>query len=138
MSRIAVAVLVLVSTGCATTGGGGGGSDGNANIAGIIRLPESGLQQAGNPCDQLQVVVSSPSTPSMAVGRASVRTSRAGRCSFNVTGVPSNTELQVGVTAAAGLKCDNGAAPTFAPAPSPVTVKSYATAARDFTLSCGS
>ncbi|HZI16912.1 MAG TPA: hypothetical protein VE153_41480 [Myxococcus sp.] len=138
MSRITIAVLVLVSTGCATTGGGGGGSDGNANIAGVIRLPESGLRQAGTPCDQLQVVVSSPGTPAMAMGRASVRTSRAGRCSFNVSGVPSNTELQVGVTAAASLKCDNGAAPTFAPAPSPVTLKNHATATRDFTLSCGS
>ncbi len=137
MSRIAVAVLVLVSTGCATTGGGGGGSGGNANIAGVVRLPESGLRQAGNPCDQLQVVVSSPSTPSIALGRVSVRTSRAGRCSFTVSGVPSNTELQVGVTAGADVKCANGAAPAFAPATAPVTLQNYATATRDFTLSCG-
>lgn len=136
MSRIAVAVLVLVSAGCATTGAGGG-AEGNATIAGIVRLPESGLQQAGSPCGQLQVVVSSPGTPSAALGRSSVRTSRAGRCSFTVSGLPSNTDLQVGVTADAGLKCDNGAAPTFAPEPSPVNLKDYATAARDFTLSCG-
>jgi hypothetical protein len=136
MSRIAVAVLVLVATGCATTGAGGG-AEGNATIAGIVRLPESGLQQAGNPCEQLQVVVSAPGTPSVALGRSSVRTSRAGRCSFTVSGLPSNTELQVGVTAGAGLKCDNGAAPTFEPATAALTLRNYATAARDFTLSCG-
>lgn len=136
MSRIAVAVLVLVSAaGCATTGGGGS-REGNATIAGVVRLPESGLQ-AGDVCDQLQVVVASPSTPADALGRADVRTSRGGRCSFTVSGLPSNTDLQVGVTAGAGLKCDNGAAPTITPAPSAVNLKDYATAARDFTLSCG-
>ena len=135
MSRIAVAALVLVATGCATTPGGGG--QGNATVTGMVRLPESGMQQVGSPCDQLQVVVSSPSAPSNALGRAMVKASRGNRCSFTVSSLPSGTELQVGVATDSGLKCDNGATPTITPAPSAVTLGNYATVTRDFALTCG-
>ncbi|QSQ21811.1 hypothetical protein JY651_42800 [Pyxidicoccus parkwayensis] len=135
MYRIAVAALVLAATGCATTGGGGG-SSGNATVAGVVRLPQTGLKTDGA-CDQLQVVVSSAATPSAAVGRAMMKASRGGRCSFTVSGVPSDTDLQVGLNADAGLKCENGAAPTISPAPAAVKLPNYGTANRDFTLSCG-
>ncbi|MCP3143061.1 hypothetical protein [Pyxidicoccus xibeiensis] len=136
MYRIAVAALVVAATGCATTGGGGS-REGNATVAGIIRLPQSGLQQASDACDQLQVTVSPASAPSDALGRGMLKASRGGRCSFNVSGLPSNTELQVGLTAGAGLKCDNGAAPTITPEPKTVKLGDYATVNHDFTLSCG-
>jgi hypothetical protein len=133
MYRIAVAALVLAATGCATMGGGG--SQGNATVAGVVRLPKSGMQ-ASDVCDQLQVTVSPASTPTNALGQADVRNSR-GRCSFTVSGLPSNTDLQVGVAAGSGLKCDNGSAPTISPAPSAVKLGDYATVNRDFELSCG-
>ncbi|NMO16699.1 hypothetical protein HPC49_33145 [Pyxidicoccus fallax] len=135
MYRIAVAALVLAATGCATTGGGGS-REGNATVAGVVRLPQSGLQLDGA-CDQVRVVVSSPGNPSDALGSAMVRTSRGGRCSFTVSSLPSNTDLQVGVAVDGGLKCENGATPTITPEPSPVKLGDYATVNRDFTLSCG-
>lgn len=135
MYRIAVAALVLAATGCATTGGGGSRS-GNANIVGVVKLPQSGLQ-TGGACDQVKVVVSSPSTPSNALGEAMVKASRGGRCSFTVSGVPSDVDLQVGLAVDGGLKCANGATPTISPEPSAVKLKDYGTANRDFTLSCG-
>ena len=135
MYRIAVAALVLAATGCATMGGGGS-REGNATVAGVVRLPESGMQTDGA-CDLLQVVVSSPGTPSDALGRAMVKASRGGRCSFTVSGLPSNTDLQVGVAVDGGLKCEGGAAPTISPEPSAVKLGDYSTINRDFTLSCG-
>ncbi len=136
MYRIAVAALVLAATGCATMGGGGS-REGNATVAGMVRLPQSGLQ-AGDACDQVKVVVAPSGTPSDALGRAMVKPSRGGRCSFTVSGLPSEQDLQVGLALDGGLKCDNGATPTISPEPSPVKLRSYATVNRDFTLSCGS
>lgn len=135
MYRIAAVALVLSVTGCATTGGGGS-LEGNATVAGVVRLPESGMNTDGA-CDQLRVVVSSPSAPDAALGRAMVKSSRGGRCSFTVSGLPSGTDLQVGVAVDSGLKCEGGATPTITPAPSAVKLGNYATANRDFTLSCG-
>ncbi|MCP3062725.1 hypothetical protein LXT21_28465 [Myxococcus sp. K38C18041901] len=137
MYRIAVAALMLAATGCATTGGGGS-REGNANVAGVIKLPETGLAQAGNPCDQLRVVVAHASTPTDALGHGMVKSSRGNRCSFTVSGIPSNAKLQISAVADAGLKCDGGAVPTLSPAPSELNLKDYATGTRDFTVSCGS
>ncbi len=134
MYRIAVAALVLAASGCATTGGGGG-REGNATIAGVVRLPESGLR-AQDACEQLQVTVASPSSPTVGLGRAMVKQSRGGRCSFTVSGVPSNTDLQVGLAVGGGLKCESGATPAVTPEPSAVKVGDYGTATRDFALSC--
>ncbi|WP_426755821.1 hypothetical protein [Myxococcus sp. Y35] len=134
MYRIAVAALVLAASGCATTGGGG--REGNATIAGVIRLPESGLNADGA-CGQLQVIVASPDAPTNGLGRAMVKSSHGGRCSFTVSGVPSNTDLQVGLAVDSGLKCETGATPTITPEPSAVKVGDYGTATRDFSLSCG-
>jgi hypothetical protein len=136
MYRIAVAALVLAATGCATTGGGGG-REGNANVAGVVRLPQSGMQ-TGDACDQVKVVVASPGAPSDALGRAMVKKSHGGRCSFTVSGLPSDMDLQVGLALDGGLKCENGATPTISPEPSPVKLRSYATVNKDFSLSCGS
>ncbi|WNZ62014.1 hypothetical protein QEG98_40385 [Myxococcus sp. MxC21-1] len=135
MYRIAVAALVLAASGCATTGGGGG-REGNATIAGVIRLPESGLR-ADDACGQLQVIVASPDAPTNGLGRTMVKPSRGNRCSFTVSGVPSNTDLQVGLAAGGGLKCETGATPAITPEPSTVKVGDYGTATRDFALSCG-
>ncbi|AKQ70412.1 hypothetical protein A176_007324 [Myxococcus hansupus] len=135
MYRIAVAALVLAASGCATTGGGGG-REGNATVAGVVRLPESGLR-ADDACGQLQVIVASPSSPTVGLGRAMVKPSRGNRCSFSVTGVPSNTDLQVGLTVGSDLKCEAGAAPSVSPEPTTVKVNDYGTATRDFSLSCG-
>jgi hypothetical protein len=136
MYRIAVAALALAATGCATMGGGGS-REGNATVAGVVRLPQSGMQ-TGDACDQLKVVVSPQSTPADALGRAMVKPSRGGRCSFTVSGVPSEMDLQVALAVDSGLKCENGATPTITPAPSAVKLRSYATLNRDFELSCGS
>ncbi|WP_426748839.1 hypothetical protein VZQ01_21325 [Myxococcus faecalis] len=137
MYRIAVAALMLAATGCATTGGGGS-REGNATVAGVIKLPETGLSQAGNPCDQLRVVVAHASTPTDALGHSMVKSSRGNRCSFTVSGIPSNTKLQVSAVAESSLKCDGGAAPTISPAPFELELKNYATGTRDFAVSCGS
>jgi hypothetical protein len=135
MYRIAVAALVLAATGCATMGGGGS-REGNATVAGVVSLPQSGMK-TDSACDQLKVVVSSPSTPADALGRAMLKPSRNGRCSFTVSGLPSEMDLQVGLAVDSGLKCESGATPTITPAPSTVKMKSYGTSNRDFTLSCG-
>ncbi|NVJ26400.1 MULTISPECIES: hypothetical protein [Myxococcus] len=136
MYRIAVAALMLAATGCATTGGAGG-SQGNATVAGVIKLPESGLAQAGNPCDQLRVVVAHAAKPSDALGKAMVKSSRGNRCSFTISGVPSNTDLQISAAPESGLKCDNGSAPTITPEPSTIKMVNYGTGTKDFTVSCG-
>ncbi|NTX10802.1 hypothetical protein HUA74_36340 [Myxococcus sp. CA051A] len=136
MYRIAVAALFLAATGCATTGGAGS-REGNATVAGVIRLPESGLAQAGNPCDQLRVVVAHAATPTDALGRAMVKSSRGNRCSFTISGIPSNTDLQVSTVPDASLKCDNGSVPTITPEPSTIKMANYGTGTKDFTLSCG-
>ncbi|MCP3102631.1 hypothetical protein LZ198_27525 [Myxococcus sp. K15C18031901] len=135
MYRIAVAALILAATGCATTSGGG--REGNATVAGVIKLPQSGLSQAENACDQLKVIVAHPGSPTDALGHAMVKTSRGGRCSFTVSGVPSNTDLQVSAVSDATLKCDSGAAPTITPEPSTIKMNSYTTGTRDFTVNCG-
>lgn len=133
MYRIAVAALIVAATGCATTGGGAGGPGGNAAVTGVVRLPESGLQ--GNPCDSLRVMVSTAGATA-ALGDAQVKLSR-GRCSYTVSNLPSNSELQIGVTPGADLKCASGAAPTATPEPAALKLRDYETATRDFQLACG-
>ncbi|MCP3169526.1 hypothetical protein [Myxococcus qinghaiensis] len=135
MYRIAVAALILAATGCATTGAGS--REGNATVAGVIKLPESGLAQAGNPCDQLRVIVAHAARPSEALGHAMVKSSRGNRCSFTISGVPSNTDLQISAAAESGLKCDNGSAPAITPEPSTIKMVNYGTGTKDFTVSCG-
>jgi len=135
MYRIAVAALILAATGCATTGSGS--REGNATVAGVIKLPQSGLSQAESACEQIKVIVAHPGTPTDALGHAMVKPSRGGRCSFTVSGVPSNTDLQVSAVADGSLKCDSGAAPTISPEPSTMQMGNYSTGTRDFTVSCG-
>ncbi|WP_338873089.1 hypothetical protein [Myxococcus stipitatus] len=140
MYRIAVAALIVAATGCATTGGGGS-REGNATVSGVIRLPETGLAQAADACEQLHVVVAPAATPADALGKAMVKASRGNRCSFTVASIPSNTELTANVVADAGLKCQSGAAPTIAPASAAAkpsfSLKDYATGTHDFVVSCG-
>ncbi|MCE9671757.1 hypothetical protein LY474_28510 [Myxococcus stipitatus] len=135
MYRIAVAALILAATGCATTGSGS--REGNATVAGVIKLPQSGLSQADSACEQIKVIVAHPGTPTDALGHAMVKPSRGGRCSFTISGVPSNTDLQVSAAVDGSLKCESGAAPTISPEPSTIKMGNYSTGTRDFTVSCG-
>jgi hypothetical protein len=140
MYRIAVAALIVAASGCATAGGASGGRSGNAGVSGIVRLPQSGLQ--GNPCDSLRVQVTATGSPAE-LGDAMLKLSNSrgqNRCSYTVSGLPTGTDLQIGVTAGSDLKCASGEAPTVSSVsstPTPLKLGDYQTATRDFQLTCG-
>ncbi|MBN8470585.1 hypothetical protein JYJ95_29100 [Corallococcus exiguus] len=133
MFRIAVAALVVAATGCASSSGAAAsGRAGNATVTGSVAYPASGLQ--GDPCTSVGVKVTEGDA--VALGRGEVKQSRNNRCSYNVSALPEDKELNVELVLDAGLKCANGAAPTVSPGPTKMKIAKFAAPVVSFKLAC--
>ncbi|MBZ4335812.1 hypothetical protein NR800_28825 [Corallococcus interemptor] len=133
MLRIAVAAFVVAATGCASSSGAAAaGRAGNATVTGSIAYPASGLQ--GDPCSAVGVKVTQ--NDAVALGRHEVKQSRNNRCSYTVSGLPEDQELNVELTMGAGLKCASGAAPTVTPGPTKMKIAKFAAPVVSFKLAC--
>ncbi|MFP2898226.1 hypothetical protein [Corallococcus sp. 4LFB] len=133
MLRIAVAALVVAATGCASSSGAAAaGRAGNATVTGSVAYPATGLQ--GDPCSSVRVKVTEGN--SAALGWGEVKQSRNNRCSYNVGGLPEDTDLNVELVVDASLKCANGAAPTVTPGPTKMKIAKFAAPVVSFKLAC--
>ncbi|MBF5044680.1 hypothetical protein FGE12_19930 [Aggregicoccus sp. 17bor-14] len=115
MRRILVAVAVAASfaTACASGPQVSSSRGGNATLLGVVAVPESAQGQA-NACDGLGITAALAEDSNILVGRAVVRQSR-GRCSYQISGLPSGQELKLNVQAPASWTCANGSQVTVAP-----------------------
>ena len=109
MRRLLVAAVVAGSclmSACASGPQVSSSRGGNASLLGVIALPESVASQ-DNACDGVVITASPASEENVLVGRAVVRQSK-GRCSYQLSGLPTDTELKLNVQAPASWTCANG------------------------------
>ena len=119
MRRVLAAVVVSASflvSACAAGPQVSSSHGGNASLLGVVSLPES-VKDQGNACDGLSITAALAEDPNVLVGRATVRQSR-GRCSYQISGLPSDAELKLNVQAPASWTCASGQAVSVAPADS--------------------
>ncbi len=101
----------------------------SSSVVGVIYLPQ-GLSES-DWCKRLTVEAAAQGTP---VGRTAIRESR-GRCSYEVSRLPSQQEISVTVKLPA---CPSGASAHLAPPPQPLLLKDHETKTQDFRASCAS
>jgi hypothetical protein len=137
-SRLALATSLCVAVaGCVSgTGARRLEREGNAILTGVV-LPPAGTGGRGPPpCAGVRVRVSHASEPAHPLGSVMVKQSRE-RCLYVVSNLPSQAELRLEVSPAAGWRCEDGEAPTLRPAPGALRLRDYETATRDFRATCG-
>ncbi len=136
MRRFLAAAVVSAScfvTACASGPQVSSSHRGNATLAGVISLPES-VQGQSNACDGLSVTASLAEDANILVSRATVRQSR-GRCTYELAGLPTNTEIKVNVQAPESWTCANGSAVSVVPAES-LKLSNFESRNRDLTAAC--
>jgi hypothetical protein len=106
---------------------------GNATLMGVISLPESVQGQAGA-CDGLNVTASLAEDANVLVSRGVVRESR-NRCTYELAGLPTDTEIKLNVQAPASWTCGNGQAVSVVPADS-LKLGNFESRNRDLTAAC--
>ena len=128
--RLSSSLLIAAFlAGCAS-----GGANLNADatnhgvIAGVVKLPS---EIADGACDKLSLVAMADGQQ---VGRTSIRQSR-GRCTYEISRVPEDTELTVQVKSD-GLSCPNGGTLAI-PEGKTVRVKPGVAALYDVAATCG-
>ncbi|WNG41091.1 hypothetical protein F0U61_50865 [Archangium violaceum] len=140
MNRITIAVLMLsTAVGCGTSRSATGGRaerEGNGTVTGIISLADEVGPKTGDYCEGLAVKVAYADAPEDVLGSRMVKVSR-GRCSYQVTGLPSDgPELQLTVAPSPAWKCANAGTPTLKPEQQTLKLKDYQAETRDFRVTC--
>ncbi len=104
-----------------------------ATVTGVVTLPE-GIANADSACRNLTIQAKAGAAASL--GNATIRQSR-GRCSYQISQLPTQAELALVLSAGNGWACENGAVVAFAPDAQTVTLKDHETRTQDFRGSCG-
>ncbi len=104
----------------------------NARVTGVVTLPE-GLAASGNACDSLSIQAKAGAADKL--GNVSIRQSR-GRCSYEISALPTQAELALVVRGGEGWACQNGSAVGFLPDAQTVTLQDHETRTQDFRGSC--
>lgn len=86
---------------------------GNATLLGVVALPES-VQGQASACEGLLITASPAGEENVFLSRAVVRQSR-NRCSYQLSGLPTDTDLKINVQAPASWTCANGQAVSVSP-----------------------
>ena len=125
-----VSVVLCSLLGCASTGNGSpnAGLEDTGRVAGVVKLPEAISDD--RPCDKIAVVAMAGSDQ---VGRSTVRQSK-GRCSYELTNLPADTELQLQIKAD-GVQCSDGKA--LSASAGTLTLVGDSMRAHDFSATCG-
>jgi hypothetical protein len=106
---------------------------GNATLLGVVALPESVQGQAGA-CEGLMITASAVGEDNVLLSRAVVRQSR-NRCSYEMAGLPTGTDLKVNVQAPASWTCANGQPVSVSPNDT-VKLSNFESRNRDLQAAC--
>ncbi|HET9451823.1 MAG TPA: hypothetical protein VFO83_13105 [Aggregicoccus sp.] len=136
MRRLIAAAVVagscLVSA-CATGPQVSSTHRGNATVLGVVSVPES-VQGQADACEGLSVTASLAGDANVLVSRGVVRQSR-NRCTYELSGLPTDTEIKLNVQTPASWTCANGQAVSVVPADS-LKLGNFESRNRDLTAAC--
>lgn len=135
MKPVIAALAFLGAVACATSGSGVDPRleyTYNSSVTGVIVVPEA---TGSDVCNNLSVVATVGDTQ---VGRSAIRSSKGGRCSYQIDNLPSAKELTVKVQPAADLKCQDGSPMAFvSDVQGAVTLEPAQGKLQDFRAQCG-
>ena len=132
MRWTATVAALTFAAGCATSSGvNRTDAYDSATVSGVISLPD-GTPLGDAACTGVTITAEGSSG---SMGRAMVHQSRS-RCSYEISRLPSGTDLSVTITAPAAWKCGNGASVAFAPRI--VKLQDHETKTQDFQPLCHS
>lgn len=104
----------------------------SGTVNGVIVLAQPA---GGNACSQLAVYATAAGQAAR-VGRASVHQGN-GRCSYEITNLPANLDIDIHVVPAAGMSCNDGSLLSFAPSiEGAFTIADHTSLTRDFRGQC--
>jgi hypothetical protein len=104
----------------------------NARITGVVTLPE-GLADASGACSNLSIQAKAGAAETL--GNVIVRQSR-GRCSYEISQLPTQAELALVLRGGSGWACQNGSSVGLLPDAQTVTLQDHETRTQDFRGSC--
>lgn len=135
MKPVIAALAFLGAVACATSGSGVDPRleyTYNSSVTGVIVVPEA--TASSDICNNLSVVAT---VGDQQVGRSAIRTSKGGRCSYQIDNLPSDKELNVNVKPAADLKCQDGSPMAFVSDVGAVKLEPAQGKLQDFRAQCG-
>jgi hypothetical protein len=106
---------------------------GNATLMGVVSVPES-VQGQADACEGLSITASLADKADVLVSRGVVRQSR-NRCTYQLSGLPTDTEIKLNIETPASWTCGDGQAATVSPTDS-LKLSNFESRNRDLSAAC--